>query len=120
MRIYTETPLRMVPPRMAVVIPPEIATPSSILEAQRREYDRDVALMRAGLERRLLPLFCSQVSENLATWQARAEAMRPAIGRPMSRRARRRNRGRVRAAKAALIRRFTPSAEWAWNKRGAA
>lgn len=120
MRIYTETPFRMTPPRMAVVVHPEMTSAASLLEAQRRAYDRDVALMRRGLQQHLLPLFWRQVLENLATWQARTEAMRPSIGKPLSRRARRRNRGRVRAAKAALMRRYTPSVTWAWGQRDAA
>ncbi|MCJ2020971.1 hypothetical protein MKK70_01290 [Methylobacterium sp. E-041] len=119
MRIYTETPFRLAPPRMAVVHP-EIGTASSLLEAQRGAYDRDVALMRHGMPRELLPNFWRQVLENLATKEARTEAMRPSIGKPLSRRARRRNRGRVRVAKNALMRRFTPSMEWSWNKRDAA
>jgi len=55
-----------------------------------------------------------RVYEDFATKEARSEALRPAIGKPLSRRARRRNRGRVRAAKGVLMRRFSPSVQWAW------
>ncbi|GJE51476.1 hypothetical protein GOFOIKOB_4535 [Methylobacterium tardum] len=120
MRIYSAIPLRMAPPRMAVVVHPEISTAASLLEAQRQSYDRDVALVRAGIQQEVLPLFWLQILENLATVEARAKAMRPAIGKPLSRRARRRNRGRVHAAKAILMRRFTPSVTWAWQNRDAA
>lgn len=113
MRIYTETPFRLTPPRSMIIIPPE-ATGASMVATQRREYERDIGRARARMERDILGPLWRQLYEEFATTEARAEAMRPAIGKPLSRRARRRNRGRVRAAQAVLMRRFSPSVNWAW------
>lgn len=49
-----------------------------------------------------------------------AKAARPAIGKPLSRRARRRNRGPVSAARAALARVYHEPVTWAWLAQGAA
>ncbi|MEE8626825.1 MULTISPECIES: hypothetical protein [Methylobacterium] len=47
-----------------------------------------------------------------------AKASRPAIGKPLSRRARRRNRGRVSAARVALARVYHEPVTWAWPSPG--
>ncbi|BAQ45928.1 hypothetical protein Maq22A_c13575 [Methylobacterium aquaticum] len=46
------------------------------------------------------------------------KAARPAIGKPLSRRARRRNRGRVSAARVALARVYHEPITWAWPAPG--
>ena len=46
------------------------------------------------------------------------KASRPAIGKPLSRRARRRNRGRVAAARVALARIYHEPVTWAWPSPG--
>lgn len=46
------------------------------------------------------------------------KAARPAIGKPLSRRARRRNRGRVSAARAALAQVYHEPVTWAWPQHG--
>ncbi len=112
-RIYTETPFRLTPPRMAMVIPKE-AVGAALLDVRRREHNRDLERVRARMERDILGPLWRQLYEEFAATEARTKAMRPAIGKPLSRRARRRNRGRVRAAKAVLMRRFSPSVTWAW------
>lgn len=111
--MYTETPFRVTAPRQAIVIPADAYGPA-MLEAQRRMMDRDIARVRARMEQDILSPLWRQLYEDFATKEARTEAMRPTIGKPLSRRARRRNRGRVRAARAALMRRFCPSVNWAW------
>ncbi|SDA17568.1 hypothetical protein SAMN02799622_01842 [Methylobacterium sp. UNC378MF] len=46
------------------------------------------------------------------------KAARPAIGKPLSIRARRRNRGRIRAERARLGRDMPMSIQWAWPHEG--
>ncbi|KMO10233.1 hypothetical protein SQ03_30875 [Methylobacterium platani JCM 14648] len=47
-----------------------------------------------------------------------AKAARPAIGKPLSRRAWRRNRARVSAARVALARIYHEPVTWAWPSPG--
>lgn len=85
---------------------------------QQARFDRWREEERRLWERRILAPLWRQVWDEYAMGQARSEAIRPTIGKPLSRRARRRNRGRVRAAKAALMRTFQPSVSWSWGTPG--
>lgn len=49
MRIYTETPFRLSPPRQAVIIPPEAVPP---LPVERVERFLELSLRSQGLSRR--------------------------------------------------------------------
>lgn len=70
--------------------------------------------MRRDWERKVLkPCMDAWVDAYLDT--EAAKAARPPIGKPLSLRARRRNRGRVRTAKVALSRQYRQPIRWTWN-----
>lgn len=87
-----------------------------VLAAQQREF----ASARAEIERQVFRPMWQQVLEGVAD-QLAAEAARQPIGKPLSIRARRRNRGRVRAARAEIARWAVPRpVSWQWPDLGEA
>jgi hypothetical protein len=88
---------------------------AGFIRAEKERHERQMDAWRAEFERGYLA----------STWRAMvvvdAEAdkiARPAIGKPLSRRARCRNRGRVLAAKIALGRTWHQSVQWSWPDAG--
>lgn len=87
-----------------------------VLAIQKRMFTS----MRAEIERQVIRPMWQQVLEGVAD-QIAAEAVRQPIGKPLSIRARRRNRGRVRAARAKVARWAVPrSVSWQWPDLGEA
>lgn len=81
-----------------------------LLAAQRFEYDA----MRDRLEKRFVLPVWNEFLDHLIDTQA-AEVARQPIGKPLSRRACRRNRGRVRAARIVLERLMQQPADTTWT-----
>lgn len=85
--------------------------------AERERHRPEMDAWRAGFERGFLRPYQRAMDYALADIEA-GKAARPAIGKPLSRRARRLNRGRVRAARLALGRQYKQPIQWVWPAPG--
>lgn len=81
--------------------------------AEQERYRHEMDAWRAGFERGFLRPY-QRACVDLVIDAEAEKAARPAIGKPLSRRARRRNRGRVRAARLALGRQYHQPIRWVW------
>ncbi|WP_311276018.1 hypothetical protein [Methylobacterium sp. WCS2018Hpa-22] len=86
---------------------------AGFIRAEKERHERQMDAWRAEFERGYLA----------STWRAMVDVVvdaeadkvaRPAIGKPLSRRARRRNRGRVRAARMVLGKTCHQPVQWEW------
>ncbi len=90
---------------------------ASIVGAERERHRREMEAWRTEFGRGYLRPTRNALAHELVDIEA-AKASRPAIGKPLSRRARRRNRGRVSAARVALARIYHEPVTWAWPAQG--
>ncbi|MDP4021096.1 hypothetical protein Q8W71_00535 [Methylobacterium sp. NEAU 140] len=107
------------PPSEAVDLHRGESLYASIIVAERERHRREMEAWRAEFERGYLRPTRNAWVDVLVDVEA-AKAARLAIGKPLSRRARRRNRGRVTTAKVALARVYHEPVTWAWPAQEAA
>jgi hypothetical protein len=89
------------------------ALEARFLVEERERHRREMDAWRAGFEHGFLRPYQRACVDLIVDAEA-VKAARPAIGKPLSRRARRRNRGRVRAARLALGRQCHQPIRWVW------
>ena len=87
------------------------------IRAEKERHERQMDAWRAEFERGYLTPFRREMVDAIVDDEA-AKVARPAIGKPLSRRARRRNRGRARAARIALGRTWHQPVQWEWSAAG--
>jgi hypothetical protein len=85
--------------------------------AERERHRQEMDAWRAGFERGFLRPYQRACLDLIVDAEAE-KAARPAISKPLSRQARRRNRGRVRAARLALGRHYHQPIQWVWLAPG--
>ncbi len=87
------------------------------MDAERERHRREMDAWRAEFERGYLRPISNPWADLLVDIEA-AKASRPPLGKPLSRRARRRNRGRVTAARIALAQVYYEPVTWVWPQHG--
>lgn len=87
------------------------------IRAEKERHKHQMDAWRAEFERGYLRPVRRALIDVVIDGEA-AKVARPSIGKPLSRRARRRNRGRIRAAKIAMGRAWHQPVQWSWQSVG--